>query len=592
VSLFAGVYAHRPGPHASTLVSEVGDALALNLSRWPDDRPRVYRHEFAYIAAVDIGATEQPTFRSDPNGTITVAGGQPIWDCISAPRGSSELDTMHEAFLQDDWDILEQTNGVFNAVHFHPARRTLTLVTDKLGIRPLYVWEGEDIVVFATALRILESVPQVVKTMDLRGVCELTAFGYPLADRTPYVGIRRLLPAERLSVSREGIRSTRYWQWDAIRVECRSEQDHLALLHERFMTALERRLGGDRAVASFLSGGLDSRTMVGGLRAMDVEVYTFNFSHPGSQDQAFAAWFAEAARTTHHETARQPDDQTDWSAMMASALERSPHRATWPIERPRMAWSGDGGGVVGGHMTREIIDAMRSGDIDAAIRAYIRKKSIGVKPRILQRDFAAAMMDTPMTGVRKELDSVACEDPARSFFLYFLFNQERRHLDRHFERLDLHRIEFHLPYLDSAFVAAILTVPVDLCLRHVLYHRWLHLFPAPVAAVPWQTYPGHEPCPLPIPSDLDYQWNLKVPPSFQRQRRQERLRDAANLLWARDFPRPILNRSMLRKVFWAYKLRLRDTGYLLETASRYYKYWRIAEGRYGDLRHSGRTAMT
>jgi asparagine synthase (glutamine-hydrolysing) len=232
-------------------------------------------------------------------------------------------------------------------------------------------------------------------------------------------------------------------------------------------------------------------------------------------------------------------------------------------------------------MTREIADAMRSGNMDGAIAAYMRKKSIGIHRRILQEDFAGAMIDAPRVGVRKELESVACEDPARSFYLYFLFNQERRHLVTHFERLDLHRIEFHLPFLDSAFVAAILTVPVDLCLRHVLYHRWLGRFPNAVTAVPWQTYPGHEPCPLPIPADLEYQWNLKSPSSFKRQRRRNRLRDGARVLRAPDFPGTILKRSMLRQAFWAYRLRLREAGYLLETASVYYRYWRIAEGRSG-----------
>jgi len=71
-------------------------------------------------------------------------------------------------------------------------------MADKLGIRPLYFWADDDVIVFASALRILEELPLVPKQMDLRAVTELVGLGAPLADRTPYSGIS-LLRAARLS---------------------------------------------------------------------------------------------------------------------------------------------------------------------------------------------------------------------------------------------------------------------------------------------------------------------------------------------------------------------------------------------------------
>ena len=73
---------------------------------------------------------------------------------------------------------------------------TLTLVADKLGIRPLYYWMDDESVVFASALRILEECPLVPKKMDLRAVTEMVGLDAPLADRTPYAGISLLKPAE------------------------------------------------------------------------------------------------------------------------------------------------------------------------------------------------------------------------------------------------------------------------------------------------------------------------------------------------------------------------------------------------------------
>jgi asparagine synthase (glutamine-hydrolysing) len=578
--IFAGVFIRRPDDYPSTAASDLINALAGALSRRAEDEPWIYRHESACIAAFDLGALGCPMIRVDADGAVSVVAGEPILDRGSSEIDRTDLDRLHDAWLRDDWSTLRSANGVFNAVHFHPARGVLTLLTDKLGIRPLYVWEGDHIVVFATALRILEAVPQVRKVMDARGVSEMTAFGYPLADRTPYHGIRTLLPAELQSFSRDAAGRTVYWRWDSIGAADRPESEHLAVVHNRFLAAVERRLHGDRRVAAYLSGGLDSRTLVGGLQLLGVDVYSFNFSHPRSQDQAFGAAVAEVAGTIHHEIARHPNDDTDWSAMMASALERRIRHSDCPIDRPHVAWSGDGGTVIAGHVNVSpgILSSMRRGDSELAITAYLKAKTIGIKGRILQPDFRTSAAEIPRVGIREQLDTIECEDPGRQFYLFLLFNNQRRHLARHFERLDLHRIEFQLPFFDSGFVAAIMSVPLDLCLRHVFYHKWLAMFLPGLASVPWQTYPGHEPCPIPAPENLTYQWANEEPREFKLSRRRRLLREGREVLRASSFPSSLLDRNSVRQAYWAYRLRLRECGYLLDAANRYYRYWRTANG--------------
>jgi asparagine synthase (glutamine-hydrolysing) len=579
MSLFAGAFVRRTDRYPASKVLALADALQQRLSRHPEDRVQVFRSERACIASVGIGAIGRPQFQVDPGGAVTALAGEPLLSGAESATASGLLD-LHESLLSADWGRLETASGVFAAAQFDPKHDTLTLLTDKLGIRPVYVWQDDDVVVFATALRVLEDVPQVVKSVDLRGVCEVAAFGYALADRTPYVGIRRLLPAERLTVSTDRSGSVRYWRWDVIREATRSVSDHLALVNDTFSTAVRRRLGSDGAAAAYLSGGLDSRTLVASLTALGPKVFTFNFSHPGSQDQVFGARFAEAAGTCHREVARRPDDGTDWSAMMASALEQSFHKSGSEAERPRSVWSGDGGSVVAGHvyLSPAIVEAMRRGDIEAAVDLYTNKWQVGITPRILAKEFAGAMMEVPRVGIREELELLDCEDRGRAFHLFMLFNDQRRHLDRHFEDVDLHRLEFELPFFDSGFVAAVLSLPLDLCLRHVMYHRWLELLPDFVRSVPWQTYPDHEPCPLPVPDDLEYQWGGESPPAFEEQRRRNRLAETARLLRATDFPREILDRWTLSQAFWAYRLKFRDCGYLLDKASLYYRHWERAGG--------------
>lgn len=84
-------------------------------------------------------------------------------------------------------------------------------------------------------------------------------------------------------------------------------------------------------------------------------------------------------------------------------------------------------------------------------------------------------------GIREELSKLHCKDKGRRLFLFLMLNGRRhRKLGKHFENIDLHRLEFQLPFFDGSFFAAILAFPMDDCLRHRLYLRWMSLFPPAV----------------------------------------------------------------------------------------------------------------
>jgi hypothetical protein len=101
-----------------------------------------------------------------------------------------------------------------------------------------------------------------------------------------------------------------------------------------------------------------------------------------------------------------------------------------------------------------------------------------------------------------------------------------------------------------------------------------------VKSVPWQTYPGHEPCPLPIPKDLSSQWDPSSTRELKKLLRPQVLRDAREMLGAERFPSPIFNKWHLRLTSWIYWLGLRDYGYVMKVAKVYYKYWMISGGKY------------
>jgi hypothetical protein len=159
-----------------------------------------------------------------------------------------------------------------------------------------------------------------------------------------------------------------------------------------------------------------------------------------------------------------------------------------------------------------------------------------------------------------------------------MHNDQRRHLAAHFEDIDLHRMEFHLPFFDGQFLELIMSVPVDACLGHRFYMSWLSGFPDLVRSTPWQTYPGHVPCPLPIPAELRYQWDQRQP-DLLRHRRRDALRQGAEALTRLDFPSRYWRRDLTALAYVLLRARLRDTAAALSQVATFAEYWRRCDGR-------------
>jgi len=565
------------------------DALAAELlraiSRHPGDRPATYRDQRCLLAKIDVGAYSEPAFREEPPGSVCLLAGEPLLTLNERQTGRSrshDLEILHRELRRENWNVLAAAHGVFSLAHYERTTGQLTLSTDKLGIRPLYYWVGERYVVFASALRILEGIQAVPKEMDVRAVTEIAAIGFPLGTRTPYLGIRVLDAAEVLRLTAREEIHTRYWRWDAVGPSARAEPELLAESYDRFVTAVTQRLQGDSSTRAFLSGGLDSRCIVAVLRQCDAVVQTINFAlWPGMQDEILAAQFAERAGTIHHTVAIDAAAELRLSLSMADFLTRDSGAGLGSLpERPRLVWAGDGGSVGLGHVyiTSAIAEHLRAGRTALAIGAFLERQGTRVIRRLLRSGVAQTLSGYPAEGIRMELDRIRCTDPVRAFHVFLMLNDQRRHLSAHFEDIDLHRLELQLPFFDSRLLQLILTAPVDLFLGHRFYLKWLAHLPPAVRTVPWQSYPGHAPCPLPLPQKVGYQWAPGTLDELRRRRRQAILRRARELLVAQDFPDHILLKSRLRAAYWLTRARLGQYDYVIRFAEVFCRYWARSDG--------------
>ena len=215
---------------------------------------------------------------------VSLLAGQPL-----GPGGSDRVD--HEridgGLAAGNLAPLRASRGVFCGSRFaaDPSGPSLHLFGDKLGVRPIYYWHGPDMVLFATALRILEALPFVPKTRDDTAVAETIAHGFPLADRTRFVGVRLLREGEVLGFDRAGCSAESYWRWQEIPPSDMRGAQAADAVYTVFRD--------EDHVAAFLSGGMDSRAIVSVLHESGAAVQALNFAPDGSQDQVLARRYAE-----------------------------------------------------------------------------------------------------------------------------------------------------------------------------------------------------------------------------------------------------------------------------------------------------------
>lgn len=591
MAILAGIFSRK---NNQTPPPSMCEALKRVMSRNPEDKPTIFSDSQCFLAKIDIGAYGEPAFHVDPHGSMSTLAGESLLnlDGSTSRTRTEDLELLHYSWKKTDWNLLTKTRGVFSAVHYNSSSQSLYLITDKLGVRPLYYWASHEWVIFASALRILESLDEVQKEMDLRALAEMTTLGYPLAERTPYANVVRLRSGQLIKFDEKAINRTHYWRWDDIRESSKTEAEMLTEVYQKFKGAIACRSGKDAETIAMLSGGMDSRSIVTALVEDQVLVHTFNFSRSATQDEVLSSEFARCIGTRHRvgpsldKLSLSPDANAPWTRALAKAITTSSYRSNSSVERPQLAWSGDGGSVGLGHVyiSRQMADLLKDGKQNEAIDLYIKEQKAYVVTRLFQRNVAEKIKEMPREGIIAELDDIHCVDRIRAFHIYLLLNDQRRHLDGHYEDIDIHRIEFHLPFFDSNFLRSVLAVPSDLCILHRFYTKWMSQFPPVINAVPWQTYPGHEPCPLPITSALEYQWNSgrTAAWSLSPAHRPRWLKMVRETLVAEDFPSGILRKRYLWFEKLAYQAGLRkDVEYAFKVAKTVHKYWSVCQRNRG-----------
>jgi asparagine synthase (glutamine-hydrolysing) len=227
-------------------------------------------------------------------------------------RGHSDTEILLELCAQDGVEAtVPRLIGMFAFALWDRRSRTLALVRDRLGIKPLYWGRQGGRVLFASELSALEALPDFERRIDADAVAAYLRFAYVPAPQSIYAGIGKLAPGSILTIGPDGAdRQARFWSLDDAVAKGRetpfggSDGEAAEALDALLGDAVARRLVADVPVGAFLSGGVDSSTVAALMRAKStgtVRTYSIGFSEKGFDEAPYARAVAEHLGTEHTE---------------------------------------------------------------------------------------------------------------------------------------------------------------------------------------------------------------------------------------------------------------------------------------------------
>lgn len=224
---------------------------------------------------------------------------------------------------------LEELRGMFAFALWNKKTNKMILARDRLGKKPLYYYHGKGMTVFASEIKAILEHPIIDIAYNNEALTEFLAFRYSVGRQTIFKDIYKVLPGETLNVNLDGIETKKYWEVPVLFEE--GDRDLSGEYHSLFVESVKLRLMADVPLGAFLSGGLDSTSVVYAMaRYSESPVKTFTMAFDSADKRIEEGHYAEIVakyfKTNHYEQGELPSS--------VDQIERMIYHLDEPIADP------------------------------------------------------------------------------------------------------------------------------------------------------------------------------------------------------------------------------------------------------------------
>ena len=225
-----------------------------------------------------------------------------------APRTSSDTEVVIESFERNGRTAVKDWNGIFAAAIFDSQNQRLHLCRDRFGVKPLYVYESDEVLAFASEAKVLlDWLPSF--SINRSVIEQYMWFGNSTGQDCFIDGLWKLLPATHVTIDTrigEIIDQSSYWSINDVEQIKPSRQVAAEEVGRLLESAVRRQLVADVPVGVLLSGGVDSSSIVAFAakhygRPLDTYTVEYDFNIGGRSELDQAAKVARLFNTNHSE---------------------------------------------------------------------------------------------------------------------------------------------------------------------------------------------------------------------------------------------------------------------------------------------------
>jgi asparagine synthase (glutamine-hydrolysing) len=287
---------------------------------------------FRRLAIIDVAGGHQPLSNEDETVWISFNGEiynfRDLNDRYLSTghtfRTRCDTETIVHLYEELGEACFAELRGMFGLALWDGRRQRLLLARDRIGKKPLfYSWDGRRLL-FGSEIKSLFKAGGLSKDIDIEAVSDYFSYGYIPAPKTIYRSVRKLRPAHYLVVEKSGIREVPYWDIHFSQTKELSEPAWCEAFLAEYRTAVKSRLISDVPLGAFLSGGVDSSSVVALMNEFQPPVTTcsIGFSEERYDEAGDARQFAQSLGARHFE-----------ETVEARAIDLVP-RLAWHYDEP------------------------------------------------------------------------------------------------------------------------------------------------------------------------------------------------------------------------------------------------------------------
>jgi asparagine synthase (glutamine-hydrolysing) len=286
------------------------------------------------LSIIDLVTGHQPIHNEDQ--TIWVVYNGEIYNFPEikqelAARGhkfhtASDTEVLVHLYEEHGEGLADKLNGIFAFALWDKPRKRLLLVRDQVGVKPLYYYFNNQTLLFASEIKALLLAKQIERKLDPQSLHYFLNLRFIPGEGTLFQGIKKLPPACLLIYENQTIKLKKYWQLAVNPQPALSREDYQQGIVHHLREAIRRQLISDVPLGVYLSGGMDSSSIVALMSQVTngpINTFSMAFGEP-TDELEDAKLIARRFNTRHHELTIEPDP-----------LKYLP-RVIWHAEEPKV----------------------------------------------------------------------------------------------------------------------------------------------------------------------------------------------------------------------------------------------------------------